>query len=248
MKRNAPPRPRLNRDRVLRTAVSLADEVDIDALSMRRLAQELDVTPMALYKHVADKEALLDGMIEVIVGEIDPPLTGAEWRDTVRHRVLSARRALQRHSWAREVLESRSRMTPPVLGYLDSVARGFLDGGFSPDLTHHVMHALGGRVWGFTQELFDGSRAPATSTAPSPEQEGAMYAQMAAAFPSLAVVASSAAHSGDVVGRGCDDDFEFTVTLDLMLDGFERMRAHGWTSAAALTSVAAGRPAVGAAL
>ncbi|BAS11047.1 tetracycline repressor protein class H [Arthrobacter sp. Hiyo4] len=85
-------RPRLNRARVLQAAVALADEVGIGPLSMRRLAQELDVVPMALYKHVANKEELLDGMVDVIIGEIDPPVAGADWKNMVRLRVLSARR------------------------------------------------------------------------------------------------------------------------------------------------------------
>jgi AcrR family transcriptional regulator len=240
MQADAAQRPRLNRARVLRTAVALADQIDIGSLSMRRLAQELDVTPMALYKHVADKEALLDGMVEVIVEEIDAPLEGAGWKATVRHRVLSSRRALQRHVWARRVIESRTTMTAPVLRYLDSVAAAFLAGGFSADLTHHVMHALGGRVWGFTQELFDESRAPAsTTTDVSPEQKAAMLGQMAQHYPSLVLMASSAAHTDAVVGHGCDDDFEFAFTLDVMLDGFERLHARGWNSAAALAAASA---------
>src|SRR3982750_4794142 len=79
----------LNRERVLRAAVELADEVGIDALSMRRLAQDLGVVPMALYKHVANKEELLDGMVDTIVGEIDPPIRDADWKSAVRLRVLS---------------------------------------------------------------------------------------------------------------------------------------------------------------
>src|SRR4029453_18393407 len=116
----------LNRDRVLSAAVVLADEAGIEALSMRRLAQELGVVPMALYKHVANKEELLDGMVDVIVGEIDPPASSADWKKAVRLRILSARRALLRHPWARQVLESRTNRTPAVLGYMDSFIGMFL--------------------------------------------------------------------------------------------------------------------------
>ena len=153
------PRARLNRESVLRAAAALADEIGIDALSMRRLAQELGVVPMALYKHVANKEELLDGLIEIVVGEIDPPQAGIPWREAVRARVLSARDVLLRHTWARRVLETRVNQTPAVLGYMESFIGMFLAGGLSVDLTHHVMHALGSRMWGFTQELFDGSSA-----------------------------------------------------------------------------------------
>src|SRR3954469_13181621 len=86
----------LSRDRVLRAAVALADDGGIESLSMRRLAQELGVVPMALYKHVANKDELLDGMVDVIVGEIQPPRHGADWKSAVRQRILSARRALLR--------------------------------------------------------------------------------------------------------------------------------------------------------
>ena len=163
----------LSRDRVLAAAVALADEVGIEALSMRRLAQELGVVPMALYKHVANKEELLDGMVDALVSEIDPPVRDAGWKDAVRLRVLSARRALLRHPWARQVLESRTNKTPAVLGYMDSFIGMFLAGGFSVDLTHHVMHALGSRMWGFTQELFDDSAGGDAAGAGRPAAGGA---------------------------------------------------------------------------
>ncbi len=228
-----PRRVRLNRERVLEAAVVLADEIGIDALSMRRLAQELDVVPMALYKHVADKEDLLDGVVEAIIREIDPPVLDSGWRNAIRRRVLSARSALQRHRWARQAIESRSNPTPAVLEYQDSFAGIFLAGGFTPDLAHHVMHALGGRMWGFTQELFDGSvnlKADAQPPA-SPEAQAEMLAHMAALYPNIVTIATATPHDDDsVVGRGCDDQFEFEFALDLLLDGFERLHLRGWTS------------------
>ena len=145
----------LNRARVLEAAVALADEVGLEALSMRRLAEALGVVPMALYKHVANKDELLDGMVDAVIGEIAAVVPGAGWKDAVRLRVLSARQALLRHPWARQALETRTNRTPAVLKYTDEVIGMFLAGGFSVDLTHHVMHALGSRMWGFTQELFD---------------------------------------------------------------------------------------------
>ncbi len=227
------PRARLNRGRVLETAVALADTLGIEALSMRRLAQELDVVPMALYKHVADKEDLLDGMVEVLIREIDPPDHGTDWKSAIRQRVLSARQALQRHRWARQAIESRARPTPAVLEYQDSFAGIFLAGGFTPDLAHHVMHALGGRMWGFTQELFDGSAAPAAEAppAPTPEAQAAMFAQMQELYPNIVTVATAAQHDdGSVIGHGCDDQFEFEFALDLLLDGFERLHRQDWSS------------------
>jgi AcrR family transcriptional regulator len=91
---SAEPRLPLTRERVLATAVALADRGGIGALSMRKLAQELGVVPMALYKHVANKDELLDGMIDVVVAEIDPPIEGADWKTTMRERILSAKEFL----------------------------------------------------------------------------------------------------------------------------------------------------------
>jgi AcrR family transcriptional regulator len=230
------PRVRLNRDRVLRAAVALADAEGIDAVSMRNLAEQLGVVPMALYKHVANKDELLDGMVDVIVGEIDAPAAEAEWRSAVRGRVLSARRALLGHPWARPVIESRTSPSPFVLEYMNSVIGMFRVGGFSVDLTHHVMHALGSRMWGFTQELFDDPGAPVLD----PATQQAMIGALAQTYPYIAEVAEIVAHDAtSVVGGGCDDQFEFEFALDLLLDGFQRLHQAGWTSAVAHRSATA---------
>lgn len=234
-------RGRLSRDKVLSAAVTLADRQGLGELSMRRLAQELHVVPMALYKHVAGKEELLDGMVDVIIAEIESSSTHSGWRDAVRQRILSARAVLQRHQWARQVLETRTNKTPGVLAYMDSFIGLFLDRGFSEDLTHHVMHAIGSRMWGFTQELFDD--APDSPIQPSqPDDSGheaqqamqqQMLQQMAERYPNVLRMATASAHDSEgVVGQGCDDQFEFEFALDLLLDGIERLHAQGWTSAA----------------
>lgn len=209
----------LSRERVLRTAVALADRDGVEAISMRRLSSELGVVPMALYKHVANKEELLDGMLDVVVAEFDPPRTDMEWRDAVRERILSARRALLRHPWASRVMETRSEPTPIVMAYMDSMIRMFRDGGFSIDLTHHAMHAMGSRLMGFSQELFN------DTSDTDPEIEADMFTQLAGVYPGIYELYVSITHDDDsVVGPGCDDQFEFEFALDLMLDGLERMR------------------------
>jgi AcrR family transcriptional regulator len=221
----------LNRVRVLEAAVAIADGVGIESLSMRRLAQELGVVPMALYKHVANKDELLDGMVDVIVGEIDPPERGPGWKAAVRLRILSARRALLRHPWARQVVESRTSRSPAVLEYMDDFIGMFLAGGFSVDLTHHVMHALGSRMWGFTQELFDDAGSHSAEADAAPEAQAAMFQEMSRRYPNILQVAIAARHDdGSVVGQGCDDQFEFEFALDLLLDGFERLHGLGWDS------------------
>jgi AcrR family transcriptional regulator len=210
----------LSRERVLRAAVALADESGVESLSMRRLAQELGVVPMALYKHVANKDELLDGMIDVVVGEIDPPPggTGRNWKAAIRQRVLSARRALLRHRWASSVIDSRTEATPAVLAYMDSIIGMFRAGGFSVDLTHHAMHTMGSRLLGFSQEMFDDSAGIGPELAPA-------MLEALAPYPNITEMVTAISHDeASVVGSGCDDQFEFEFALDLMLDGLERLR------------------------
>lgn len=215
----------LSRDRILRAAVALADEGGIDSVSMRKLAQELGVVPMALYKHIANKDELLDGMIDVVVSSIDTPGAELDWKTGVRQEILSARRALLRHPWASRVIESRTTPTRAVLAYMDSMIGMLLAGGLSVDLTHHVMHALGSRILGFSQELFT---PPATV---EPNVSAAAVRAMSGTYPHLAKVAARADHDEQsVVGPGCDDQFEFEFTLDLLLDGIEALRLRGWSS------------------
>ena len=209
----------LSRERILRTAVALADRDGVGSLSMRRLAQELGVVPMALYKHLANKEEMLDGMLDEVVGEIDPPTTDTNWKTAVRERILSARRALLRHPWASRVMESRTEPTPIVMAYMDSMIGMFRAGGFSIDLTHHSMHTMGSRLMGFSQELFNDSANA------DPAMESEMYAAMADTYPSIYELFLAVSHDdASVVGPGCDDQFEFEFALDLMLDGLERFK------------------------
>jgi AcrR family transcriptional regulator len=223
----APRRVPLSRDRVLRAAVVLADQIGIESLSMRRLADDLGVVPMALYKHVANKEELLDGMIDVVVGEIDPPVHGADWKSAVRQRILSARQALLRHPWAPQVIESKKNPTPVVLAYMDSMIGLFRAGGFSVSLTHHVMHTIGSRILGFTQELFNDSRNV------DPEMQAVMMRELGPVFPNVLAIAMAASHEGEsVVGQGCDDQYEFEFALDLLLDGVEKLLQKQQTSGA----------------
>ncbi len=225
-------RATLSRDRVLRGAIAYADVNGIESLSMRGLAQELGVVPMALYKHVVNKEDLLDGMIEVVVGEIDQAQGTGQWKHDVRQRILAAHKSLLFHPWARAVLESRSSMTPAMLDYLDSLTGLFLAGGLSVDLTHHVMHTLGNRMWGFSQELF--AATPKSDTESLNTQRNALPRQR----PHLAEIAKAAAHAdpSSTVGPGCDDQFEFEFALDLILDGVDTLHARHWSSARPTTT------------
>ena len=214
------PRLPLTRDRILQTAVALADRDGVDGVSMRKIAQELGVVPMALYKHVSGKDELLGGMIDVVVSQIDPPGADLEWKPAIRGRILSARQALLRHPWASRVMESRTEPSPIVLAYMDSMIGMFRAGGFSLDLTHHAVHAMGSRLMGFSQELFNDN----ADTDPAVEAE--MWGQMADVYPSIYELFVTVSHDDrSVVGPGCDDQFEFEFALDLMLDGLERAKA-----------------------
>ena len=225
--KNLPPsRASLNRERLSLAAVKLVDESGLEALSMRNLARNLGVVPMALYKHVANKDELLNEMIDAIVREIDPLGDESNWKSALRARVLSARQVLLRHPWAPHVIESRNSASPAVLDYMDSLIGIFLKAGFSLDLTHHAMHALGSRMWGFIQEVFP------TPTPPSdPILLAEMFAQWSIRYPNIIQMATAVNHNDkSKTTQGCDDQFEFEFALDLLLDGFERAHNSGWKS------------------
>ncbi len=211
----------LTRDRVLAAAVALADEAGIEAVSMRKLGSELGVEAMSLYNHVANKEDILDGMVDRIVGEIDIPSAGPDWKQSFRSHVLAAREVMRAHPWAPGVIESRNQITPPMAAYMDSIVGLFADAGFSMDLTHHAMHTLGSRMLGFTQELFDDSG----DDAKTPEEAALLIQQMKQTLPNIGRMLEEISHDEDsIIGLGCDDDVEFIFSLDLILDGLERAR------------------------
>ena len=212
----------LDRSRVLAAAVAFADRQGLEPLSMRALAAELDVVPMALYKHVTDKDDLVGGMIDLVVAGYASPRPGLGWRGSVRERIAAARVAVSRHPWLRAAVGTRSAPTPTVLAYQNALAGDLIDDGFSVDLAHHALHALGDRIWGFSPEAFTG----ASSSAPPSAEEVAVLAQH---FPHVVAIAQDA---GIRSGLGaCDDDAEFDFTLDLLLDAFARLHAAGWESA-----------------
>src|SRR5689334_19641693 len=120
----------LSRERILRTALDFADRHGIEALSMRKLGQEFGVDAMMLYRHVANKDDLLDGMVDVVFGEIGLPPSGGDWRTAMRQRAVAARTALSRHPWAIGLMESRSRPGPATLRHHDAVLGSLREAGF----------------------------------------------------------------------------------------------------------------------
>src|SRR5918999_613620 len=147
--RRAEPRIPLNRQRVLRTAIAFADEKGIESLSMRKLGEELGVEAMSLYKHVANKDDMLDGMVDVVFDEIDLSSDGVHWKMAMRERALSAREALSRHLWAIGLMESRMKPGPANLRHHDSVIGCLRDAGFSIEMAIHAYSALDSYIYGF---------------------------------------------------------------------------------------------------
>ena len=216
---SAMPRAPLTRDRVLQGAVELADREGIEAVSMRRLALELGVEAMSLYTHVSSKEDLLDGMIEVVVGEIPIRLDRTGWKASLRGLVFAARGVMLRHPWAPRIIETRVAPGPTMLGYYDAVMGILRQGGFSLEVTHHALHMLGSRMLGFTQDLFDDSPDA------GPDDAARLAEQLGQAYPYVAEMALAATHDGAL--GGCDDDLEFELALDNILDGLDRLRDAG---------------------
>ena len=195
-------------------------------MTMRRLAEALDVEAMSLYHHVPNKESVLDGMVETVIEEIVAegaaivgPAPEDDWQGALRARLLAARRVQMRHKWAPAVIATRTEMSMAIIGWFDGLLGILRAGGFSFDLAHHALHALGSQALGFAQELF----VPG-----SPEEEAeqeAMFEQMMDFFPNLAGMMAEIAHDGpdDTLGW-CDDQTEFEFTIDVLLDGLEQRR------------------------
>ncbi|WP_309135415.1 TetR/AcrR family transcriptional regulator C-terminal domain-containing protein [Cellulomonas sp.] len=215
-------RARLTRERVLLAARDLADADGVETLTMRRLAESLGVEAMSLYHHVPNKDAILDGLVELVFTEIEGEVGGFgststpdTWRDDLRVRILGARRVLLRHPWLPGLLEARAVLAPTMARYVDGVVGLMRDGGLSYDLVHHALHALGSRMYGFTQELrLDDPDGGATEIDPA----------MLATVPNLAGMLAEVVHDdpGSTLGW-CDDQSEFEFGLDLLLDGLERL-------------------------
>ena len=207
----------LSRERVLEAAVHLADRDGIDGLSMRKLGQELGVDAMAIYRHVRNKDDLLDGMLEVVVGSIGPAPAGMTWKHALREQAMAARSTLLRHPWARRVLEERGTGGQAAIAQIERVLAILLGAGFPLEVAHHALHVLDSRIFGFSPALFDETGRPQ----PSPREMTALASVMAVRFPNVARLAGSVSHEGAL--GACDDDIEFAFGLDLILDGLERL-------------------------
>ena len=174
---------------------------------------------MSLYYHVSNKDEILDGMVDHVIAQIEIQPGGEDWKTTMRRQILAARQVMARHQWVIGVLETRKTMSPAIMRYFDTVGGLFRQGGFSVDLMHHAMHALGSRVLGFTREPFDDSGDDA------PDMDEAFIRHLKEGYPNIAAIVEEIQHQEEtIVGSGCDDDIEFRFALDILLDGLERHR------------------------
>jgi AcrR family transcriptional regulator len=209
------PRPPLTKTRVLRAALDLADREGLGALTMRRLGAELGVEAMSLYKHVANKKAIMDGIVEVVVGEIGIPTDGADWKQAMRRRAISARQVLSRHSWAIGLLEARGSTGPNALHYVDAILGNLRTAGFSITLAAHAFWLLDSYVYGHviqeTSLRFTTSEEMTKSTQSLGERTTPKE------YPHLVEMGEHALRSAYSV----DNEFEFG--LDLILDGLENL-------------------------
>jgi AcrR family transcriptional regulator len=208
----------LTRERVLRAAMALADQGGFDGLTMRRLAKELGVEAMSLYKHVANKDDLLDGMVDVVFGEIELPSQDDDWRTAMRDRAISVRGALTRHPWATPLMQSRSRPGPATLRHHDAVIGALRAAGFPIALVAHAFSALDSYIYGFALQ----QRALPFETG---EDTAALAQSIMASFPADQyphLVELTVEH---VLQPGYDYGEEFEFGLDLLLDGLERARS-----------------------
>src|SRR5881398_420612 len=154
-KPGAKSRSPLSNERVLQAAVAFADEPGIASLSMRKLGEVLGVEAMSLYNHVANKDQLLDGMVDLVFGEIDLPAGRADWKTAMRERAQSARRALGRHRWAITLMSTRTSPGPATLRHHDAVIGSLRAGGFSVTLAAHAFSALDSYIYGFALQERD---------------------------------------------------------------------------------------------
>jgi AcrR family transcriptional regulator len=208
----------LSRERVLRAAVELADRGGVEALSMRKLGQELGVDAMALYRHVRGKDDLLDGVVEQVVGEIQRPIVADDWKAGLRGQAMAARAVMLRHPWARRVLEERGTSGPAALAHIEAVLATLLGAGFSIETAHHALHVLDSRIFGFNQALVEDS----TPAQPSPAVAAATIRALAG-YPSITELAQSVSHEG-VLGR-CPDSGECAFGHHLSRAGLDRLHA-----------------------
>jgi AcrR family transcriptional regulator len=213
------PREQLTEERVLRTAVALADRHGLEWLSMRKLADELGVSAMSAYYYVPNKARLVDGMIDIVFSEIEPPSPAIDWKEAMRRRAVSTREALNRHRWAVGHMEGRGHHGPANLRLHDAVLGCLRGAGFSLEATVHAYSVQDAYIYGFALQETDMTPETPDDFAAVAEQQMDTYKDVLADYPHLIEVVG-----GYVAKAGYDYATEFLFGLDLILDGLDRLR------------------------
>ena len=210
-----PGRPaRLSRGAVVQAAVRIADEGGLEAVTMQRVAEQVGAEAMSLYRHVRNKEDLLDGIVDIVYAEMELPQPGGDWRTAMRERAISARDVLRRHPWAISLMESRASPGPANLRHHDTVSGVLLDAGFSGVTATRAYNLLDSYIYGF---VLQETTLPFGSTDEMEAQATSMMGEMAPGeYENLRAIAAALVTAGFTYA----DEFEFG--LDLILDGIER--------------------------
>ena len=214
---SAKARAPLSRERILRAALALADTGGIESLTMRRLGQELRVEAMSLYNHVANKDDILDGIVDLVFSEIAVPSDRADWKTAMRQRAISTREVLLRHSWATSLMQSRTKPGPATLRHHDSVLGSLRKAGFAVDMAAHAFSVMDGYIYGFALQQMN---LPSHTSEEAAElAENILRELPADKYPHLAEMITEHAMKP---GYDYADKFEFG--LDLILDSLRRLR------------------------
>jgi AcrR family transcriptional regulator len=217
VERSAEPRVRLSRERVLRAAISIADEGGLEALSMRKLALELGVEAMSLYYYVANKDEILDGILNFVITEFELAIGGPDWKAAIRRSAISAHDVLMRHPWACNLMMSVKRVAPARMRYMEALLRRLREAGFSARMTHHAYHALDSHIIGST--LWE---AGYSSNKDLDNVAKTFVAKTLHEYPYVAE------HAEQHFTRSKRKDVpEFEFGLDLILDGLDKIRTRG---------------------
>ncbi|WP_081972601.1 TetR/AcrR family transcriptional regulator [Leptolyngbya sp. KIOST-1] len=210
----APDRP-LSRERILAEAMVLADRGGLEALSMRKLAEALGVKAMSLYNHIANKDDLIDSLIDRVVSEIELPRLDSDWQTAMRRRAISAYAVLLRHPWAALVLMSRLNVGPAMLRYVDATLGCLVEAGFSSEMADHGWNAIDSHIYGFTLQALNFPLNPADYPVVAKSFVDHIPADQ---YPYLNQL------TYQVIEGRYDGLHSFEFGLDLILDGLENLR------------------------
>lgn len=202
----------LNRQRVLEAALALVDEGGLGALSMRRLGHALGVEAMSLYNHVANKEEVLDALVDIVFGEIEIVCGEGGWKEAMRRRAISAREVLARHRWAIGLMESRTNPGPSNMRHHEAVLRCLREAGFSVEMAAHAYSALDSYIYGFALQQ-------ASLPFDTGEQAAELAETVMRGFPSQEYPYMAEIAVQHVMKPGYSYAAEFEFGLDLLLDG-----------------------------